>query len=95
MKGVACSCPSCRCCSDHQAGTAALDQEDAKGASEATPASPVVRKPDTPPPKEDAFEQFKNGSGSEIHGVLMHNKGERWKCFWVSLAGVHPMHTCQ
>ena len=84
VKGVACSCPSCRCCSDQRVGTATLDQEDAKGASEATPASPVVSKPDTPPPKEDAFEQFKNGSGSEIHGVLVHNKGAWWKCLWVS-----------
>lgn len=75
MKGAACSCHS-PCCSDQRVGVATQGQEAVKEANEASPASPVAKKPDTPPPKEDAFEQFKNGSGAEIHTILMHNKGE-------------------
>lgn len=73
---------------------ATIDQETVKEANEAVPASPVASKPDTPPPKEDAFEQFKNGSGSEIHGILIHNKGEWWTPVSVAMPHYCYMHIC-
>ena len=32
-------------------------------------------RPDTPPSREEAFEQFKREKGKEINRVLMENKG--------------------
>ncbi len=29
----------------------------------------------TPPPREEAFETFKNGRGKELHAVFLQNKG--------------------
>ena len=37
-------------------------------------------RPSTPPPKEEAFEQFKKERGSEINKILLSNKGQ-----WVQL----------
>ena len=33
-------------------------------------------RPSTPPPKDEAFEQFKRERGSEINKILLLNKGE-------------------
>ncbi len=33
-------------------------------------------RPSTPPPREDAFEQFKQERGKEINQILLQNKGE-------------------
>ena len=33
-------------------------------------------RPSTPPPKEEAFEQFKRERGSEINKILLSNKGQ-------------------
>ena len=33
-------------------------------------------RPSTPPPKEEAFEQFKKERGSEINKILLSNKGQ-------------------
>ena len=37
-------------------------------------------RPSTPPPKEEAFEQFKKERGSEINKILLSNKGQ-----WVQI----------
>ena len=50
-------------------------------------------RPYTPPPKEEAFEQFKKERGSEINKILLSNKGQ-WVQFYADLPviGVHKMH---
>ena len=30
-----------------------------------------------PPPREEAFETFKNGRGKELHAVFLQNKGRK------------------
>ena len=37
-------------------------------------------RPSTPPPKEEAFEQFKRERGSEINKILLNNKGQLFIC---------------
>ena len=37
-------------------------------------------RPPTPPPKAEAFEQFKRERGSEINKILLNNKGQLFIC---------------
>ena len=50
-------------------------------------------RPSTPPPKEEAFEQFKKERGSEINKILLSNKGQWVQIYtWLPDIGVHEMH---
>lgn len=42
-------------------------------------------RPSTPPPREEAFETFKNGRGKELHAVFLQNKGTRMFTFMIVL----------
>ncbi len=46
-----------------------------EGHTDVGPSEPSTR-PCTPPPREEAFEQFKHERGREINMILLQNKGE-------------------
>lgn len=51
-----------------------IDNDVAQSVSPTLPQSPSQR-PNTPPPKREAFEEFKQERGSEINRILNENKG--------------------
>ena len=48
------------------------DEQEQKSPMESVPGT----RPSTPPPRSEAFEQFKQERGSEINKILLLNKGE-------------------
>ncbi len=46
-----------------------------EGQTDVAPSETSTR-PSTPPPKQEAFEQFKQERGREINLILLQNKGE-------------------
>ena len=55
---------------------ASEEREGERGEGEEGDSGRGEPRPSTPPPKEDAFEQFKRERGSEINKILLSNKGQ-------------------
>ena len=55
---------------------ASEEREGERGEGEEGDGGRGETRPSTPPPKEEAFEQFKRERGSEINKILLSNKGQ-------------------